>query len=790
MLNADQKLLQLFQEEVTDYLQALNDGLLRIEMTEGDERDELIREMNRIAHSMKGAARAVGYGMIETVGHAMEEVLNRVMDGSLALSPDVADTLYDGLDLITGAMNGDEDDDTIPDDVIQDVVNNLRSAAGLDVPQASHDSSSNGNGQHNGAGINENQEVPAVKADMPLPDPQPTAPIQPDSNKTDADSEHATATMTMALRPSEETLRVAVRKLDHLMAEVSELLVARMQNDERRRQINVVRRDLMKWQRHWRGVRASYIRLVRRQQEPDSHLPPELVAVIKFLETNERYMSRITRQMTQLGQHVAQDNMQLTALSDMLQDDVASLRMMPFEAIIGSFQRMVRDISREQNKDIHLDIIGAAVEIDKMVLDALKDPLVHLLRNSIDHGLEDGDTREAAGKPRTGELSLKVEQRGSEIVIIVSDDGQGFDIKRIKQKAMQVGLITPSEAEKLSDTDARMLVFASGFSTNEQVTAISGRGLGMDIVRTRIESLRGRIEVDSRSGEGTTVTLHVPVSLTRIRGVLLKVGDENYAVPSVMVNRMETIPAFSIYTAEGKEMVVLNERPMPLVKLGQLLGTPDEMVRGDTLNVIVLQMAERMVAFEVDGLYSETELVLTPLGRELANVHFIAGAALLGSGDVLLVLDANDLVRQATGMTLPIKRTISPLHQSRKVTTDKLTAMVVDDSITTRTLEKNILEAVGFDVRVAVHGEQAWDMLTDMRPDVIISDVEMPYMNGLDLARLVKSHVHTQDIPFILLTSLAKPEQRQAGLEAGADAYLVKSRFDQQELLNTIQSVL
>ncbi|MCA9887750.1 MAG: hybrid sensor histidine kinase/response regulator [Anaerolineae bacterium] len=806
MMNADPKLLQLFQEEVTDYLQALNDGLLRIEMAEGNERSELIREMNRLAHSMKGAARAVGYSMIETVGHAMEEVLNRVMAGSLELSPDVADTLYDGLDLITGAMNGDDDDETIPADVIEEVVNNLRQAAGLDPLGATNDAAKpNGNG----AAINENQEVPDItpkakaKAAKPVaqpePKPEPEAKHiteiqaeQPEAVHAKHENEHeqSTATMTMVLRPPEETLRVAVRKLDHLMAEVSELLVARMQSDERRRQISEVRRDLMKWQRHWRGVRASYIRLVRRQQESDSALPPELVALIKFMETNERYLSRVTRQLTQLGQHMAQDNMQLTALSDLLQDDVASLRMMPFESIVGSFQRMVRDISREQNKEIHLEIIGAHVEIDKMVLDALKDPLVHLLRNSVDHGLEDGDTREAAGKAHTGSLILKVEQRGSEIVIIVGDDGRGFDINRIKQKAMQVGLITPADAEKMSDTDARMLVFSSGFSTNDQVTAISGRGLGMDIVRTRIEGLRGRIEVESNSGEGTTITLHVPVSLTRIRGVLLKVGEESYAVPSVMVNRMETIPAFSIYTAEGKEMVVLNDRPMPLVRLAQVLSTPGDYERGAMLNVIVLQMAERMVAFEVDGLYSETELVLTPLGIELGNIHFIAGAALLGSGEVLLVLDANDLVRFATGMKMPANRARRQLPQQQKVTPDRLTVMVVDDSITTRTLEKNILEAVGFDVRVAIHGQQAWEMLTDIRPDVIISDVEMPYMNGLELARLVKRNGHTQDIPFILLTSLAKPEQLQAGFDAGADAYLVKSRFDQQELLNTIQSVL
>ncbi|QPC84671.1 hybrid sensor histidine kinase/response regulator [Phototrophicus methaneseepsis] len=784
-MTTDQKLLQIFREEVTDYLQVLNDGLLRVEMTQGEERYGLIREMNRVAHSMKGAARAVGYAMIETVGHHMEEVLNRVLAGTLTLTPDVADTLYDGLDLISSALEGaDEADDTLSDEVIETVIENLRQAAGIKVEDTQ---SSNGNhAQHS-------QEMPIITVDA-LPPTEPvevsepppivsSEPLPPENDKT-----ASSTTMTMVLGPGEESLRVAVRKLDRLMAEVSELLVARMQNDERQRQISNLRRDVMKWQRQWRSVRGAYIRMMRREQEPGSHLSSEVVTLIRFMENNERSLSQMARQLAQLDQRVAQDNMQLTALADMLQNDVASLRMMPFEAITGSFHRMVRDIAREQSKEIDLHIEGAKVEIDKTVLDALKDPLVHLLRNAVDHGLEDTHTRAINGKSPTGHLSLKVLQRGSEIVIVISDDGRGFDVARIKKKALQMGLISIAELETLSDVDARMLVFHSGFSTNDQVTAISGRGLGMDIVRTRIEGLRGRIEVESISGESTTITLHVPVSLTRIRGVLLHLGEETYAVPSVMVNRMESLPRTAIYTAEGKEMVVLNEHPMPLVKLGDLLSTPGSAERGDVVNVIVLQLAERMVAFEVDGLYSEMELVLTPLGKELANLYFIAGAALLGSGEVLLVLDANDLVRRATGMMLGAKR--APRGLPHKNVPERLRVLIVDDSITTRTLEKNILEAVGFDVQVAIHGQQAWEMLAESQPDVIISDVEMPYLTGLELARLVKSHPHTRNIPFVLLTSLTKPAQREAGLQAGADAYLVKSRFDQQELLETIQSVL
>jgi two-component system chemotaxis sensor kinase CheA len=308
----------------------------------------------------------------------------------------------------------------------------------------------------------------------------------------------------------------------------------------------------------------------------------------------------------------------------------------------------------------------------------------------------------------------------------------------------------------------------------------------MDIVRDRVETLRGQIVVQSHSGQGTTMTISVPVSLTRIRGILLRVGEEDYAIPSTMVLRMETLPRSAIFTGEGREMVLVNERPMPLVSLGALLEVAGMGLRGAEIQLLALQSGDKSVAFEVDALYSELELVLKPLGPELRNAPFVAGAALLGSGDIVIMLDANDLIRRASGAA-PLRRSTPSRLKARA---RKLRVLVVDDSITTRTLEKNILEAIGFDVLVAMDGMEAWQILGDTLPDVIISDVEMPNMNGLELTRRVKTSAHTQHIPLILLTSLAKPEQREAGLQAGADAYLIKSRFDQAELLETIQAVI
>ncbi|MCU0513860.1 MAG: Hpt domain-containing protein [Anaerolineae bacterium] len=798
----DSSLMHIFREEMEEHLAGLNDALLKVEMSAGAEQAALLREMNRLAHSMKGAARAVGYGLIEAISHHLEEIFHACLHKGLALTPELADALYDGLDLIQSTMQDTATDPDMIDQVLAALEHitpppgNTLQARAITPPA-----------------------LPVVPPPAllqttldPVPAPPPAAPRRVDKTPRASDTAEiravsgglaretttstgertieaeGTGSTTQLLRPPEETVRVAVSKLDTLLAETSELLVARMQGEARQAAVHTLRRLHARWRREWRTVRTAYIRLARRLQDQATDSAGELGILFKFLQSSEDYLNSTGRELAQLAGLMSGDNMHLATLADNLQTSVSSLRMMPFETIVGGFQRMVRDLARDTGKQIQLEVSGAAVEIDKIVLDALKDPLLHLLRNAIDHGIETPAARTSAGKAPVGHIRLGVEQRGTEIVIQVADDGGGLNLGRIRRKAAAVGLLTEAEADALPDDEARLLIFQSGFSTSDSVTAISGRGLGMDIVRDRVESLRGRISVHSSAGHGTSITLSVPVSLTRIRAVLLRVGEEDYALPSTMILRMQTLSTQAIFTAEGREMILVNERPMPLVSLGALLDIPGSSERGSQLTIVAVQSAERAIAFEVDALYSELELVLKPLGRELENAPLVAGAALLGSGEVVIILDANDLVRKASGVALPLRRRVQP--GSSRAEARRLRVLVVDDSITTRTLEKNILEAVGFEVFVAINGSEAWDMLLEVTPDVIVSDVEMPVMNGLELARRVKNHAATRDIPLILLTSLGKPEQREEGLRAGADAYLVKSRFDQGELLETIRSVM
>ncbi|MGQ9889077.1 MAG: hybrid sensor histidine kinase/response regulator [Aggregatilineales bacterium] len=762
--STDSDLLSIFRDEVSEYLSTLNSALLQSETSAVD--GAVLRELNRVAHSMKGAARAVGLKVIETLAHYMEDVFDAALGDHLGLSPDVCDLLYDGLDLIQNILDGVENDQQTVADVL----------ARLEQVVAASAAAAPSNG-------------PPAAADDPAPAPAPSDKRDP-AELPAAPTSPALDAATVAIRTVEESIRVPVSKLDRLMAEVSELLVARMQSEERQQEVEELRRVHGRWRREWQSVRGAYIRLARHLQDGPDELRDDLATLFKFLETNQRRLQEANYGLTQLAQALRQDNLRLTTLTDQLQDDIGGMRLVAFDTLLGGFQRIVRDLAHDTGKQVHLEVTGAAVEIDKTVLDALRDPIMHLLRNAVDHGIEPPDERKRQGKPPSGRVLIDVEQRGSEIVVRVRDDGRGIDAAAVRQAAVRQRILSKQEAELISDDEARSLIFHPGLTTSAQVTAISGRGIGMDIVRDRVESLRGRLSVQSAPGSGTTISLSVPVSLTRIRCVLLQISSQTYAIPSTVVARMVRLPRASVFTAENRDMVVIDGQPMPLVALADVLGLPVPPWPDDDAPpvalALVLRAADRVVAFEVDDLASERELVLKPLGPEIASARFVSGAALLGTGAVIIVLDANDLVRAATGAAL----TRRWLPVETQPAERRLRVLVVDDSITTRTLEKNILETAGFDVTVAIDGVEGWARLNEADYDVVISDVEMPNMNGLELTRQIKSASHTRDIPVILLTSLSKPEQQQAGLQAGADAYLVKSRFDQGELLKMIWAVV
>ncbi|MBZ0293300.1 MAG: Hpt domain-containing protein, partial [Anaerolineae bacterium] len=453
MADSDTDLLTIFKDEVGEYLALLNKALLRIETSTADV--ELLRELNRIAHSMKGAARAVGIKPVETVSHAMESVFEAARNEQIELSPSVCDLIYDGLDIIHLIVEGQD----IEAETLGLIISSLESLTPVDEKPASsriRDTFS--------------MEIPVVRLEEPANEPA-----------------------TLTLRAAEDSVRVTVSKLDRLMAEVSELLVARMQNEERLHEIELLRRLHARWRREWQGVRGAYVRLARRMQDEDGDLKEDLAALFKFLESNQRYLGDSNHQLGQLAHIVGQDNLRLSTLSDQLQDDITRMRLISFETLLSTFQRMVRDLARDTGKQVHFDVMGASVEIDKTVLDALKDPIIHLLRNAVDHGIEPPDVRERRGKSPVGVIRLMIEQRGSEVMVRVADDGTGIDSRAVLETAVMVGVLNEQDAETLSEEDARDLIFQPGLTTSSHLTTISGRGIGMDAVRSQVERMRGRV---------------------------------------------------------------------------------------------------------------------------------------------------------------------------------------------------------------------------------------------------------------------------------------------------------
>jgi two-component system chemotaxis sensor kinase CheA len=462
--------------------------------------------------------------------------------------------------------------------------------------------------------------------------------------------------------------------------------------------------------------------------------------------------------------------------------------MLPLATITPTFGRMVRDLAREQNKQINLTMVGGDTELDKRVLEQIKDPLIHLLRNAVDHGLESPAQRQQAGKPAEGQITLAASQQGNNVVITISDDGEGLDIPAIRLAAVRKGLLDKAEVEKLNEAEVAHLIFNSGLSTSKIITDISGRGVGLDVVRQNVEELHGALEVSFGPGQGTTFTLTLPLTLASSRGLLVRAGQQTFALPLTTVERMLHVERSAIASVEGREAMTHQGKPIALAWLEDLLELPSGSKEANPLTVVIVAVAEKRLGLIVDSLVGEQEIVMKSLGKQLAKVTGIAGATVLGSGQVILALHAADLVKLA-GRTASRPST-GPKARPAEEKQHK-TILVVDDSITTRTLEKNILEAAGYQVKLATDGEEALAVLVSSGlPDLIVSDVNMPRLDGFELTKRVKQDKRHADIPVILVTSLDSPADKARGIEVGADAYIVKSKFDQGNLLEIVEQLV
>lgn len=601
----------------------------------------------------------------------------------------------------------------------------------------------------------------------------------------------------------EETVRVSVSKLDALMASVGELHIT-LQSAERH--MDTIREDLLaleRWRSEFRKLRGQ-VKNARRflsQSALEAHVVDEqqrgavprevLAAVSVFMQDTWDRFSRLELQLSALRR----DQRRVGAAARTLLEDVHHVRMQPFSTLLDTYPRAVRDLCRELGKEVELQSSGGEVELDRALLEQLRAPMLHILRNCLDHGIEAPAQRQRLGKTPQGVLQIRVAQVGDRVRITVADNGAGIDLERVRSVAVEKGILSEEAAQALPDQSVVQLIFHSGLSTRQSVSNVSGRGVGMDVVREVIERLHGEIQVQTRMGEGTTFQLSVPLTVGSSLCLLVEAERHRLALPVAQVVRLLRVPRSGVKKLEGAPAVTFGARLIPVVRLAEALGLSGQ---GGEINldapvlVVVLGHEERAVGFQVDLLLGARELVLKQLPRPFVRVRNVSGASILGDGSVLPVLNAGDLLRSAarlrSGARGSLQREASkaetPHHSS------KTRILVVDDSVSTRTLEKNILEAAGYEVITGTDGLHAWQLLQQEKVSLVISDVNMPRMEGVELVERIRADKRLQHLPFILVTSLDSKEDREKGLQAGADAYFTKGDFDQGNLLAAVRRLI
>ncbi len=733
-----QELLQTFNAEAAEHLQTLNLALLALEVRpEAPRRRELLQEAFRAAHSLKGAARAVSLDLIEQVANAMESVLEEAKGREEHLPAEAYDVLYDTLDAIGQLLEGQPV-------AIEPLISRLAKFSGA-APQESPALAGD--------------DVPVVMA----------CSAPPTTGETVAPHENGARP---AAANSEETIRVAIDKLDNLMAQVGELLVTRMNTEQRAVEVRTIRHQLKDSPKLWNEIKTLLPQI-------DGDTGARLT---ELLARYQAQMQSTLQDVNRFDQHLRQDTLRLGVIASQLQDSVRNVRMVPFESLASVLQRAVRDAARSEAKQVTFTLSGGEIELDKKVLEALKDPLLHMLRNAVSHGIETPAERTTQGKPVEGTVAVTLQQRGAEVHIMVQDDGAGFDLNELRKAGQR------NSGDLLDDhaslDDVIELAFLSGVTTSPRVSAISGRGIGLDVVRQRLEALQGRIHVDTVPGEGSSIQLVVPITLAVMRGLLVRVGDERYVLPLLLVEKIiELCQSFSV---QGQLMITVDGTTLPLVSLAGLLERPFTLDTKSALLVVIMAVAEQRLALVVDDVLTEQEFAIKPLGKPLHRVRNVAGAAILGDGNPVLILNTADLMRGAKGL----HKRMTIQHDEAAPPQRNAQILVVDDSITTRTLEKNILEMAGYKVITATDGVEALERLTEQRIDLVVSDVQMPNMDGIALTYHLRRNRDFKDLPLILVTSLESHEDRERGLIAGANAYIFKRGFDQAELLKTVQQLV
>ena len=772
------EIMEDFLIEAFELIEQIDHDLVELEANPEDL--ELLNRIFRVAHTVKGSSSFLNFDVLTELTHHMEDVLNKARKGELKITPDIMDVVLESVDMMKGLLESIRD-------------NGSDSAAGIDIKNICVRLTQISEGEAPSAAA----EAPAAPSPEPVKEPEPVtpaveaapevsdaelsklsdseveaeierllkvrkaedqarraskgiAPKSPEeiapaasaapapaakpapSRERDADKKVPAASSSSAVA-QEQTIRVEVKRLDHLMNLIGELVLGKN-------------------------------RLLKIYDDVEERYEGE-----KFLEELNQVVSSLSLVTTDI------------------QLAVMKTRMLPIAKVFNKFPRMIRDFSRELGKQIDLEISGEETELDKSIVEEIGDPLVHIIRNSCDHGIEDPETRKAMGKPEKGLVQLKAYNEGNHIVVEIVDDGKGLDADMLKSKSIEKGIITEREADAMSEKEAFGLIFRPGFSTAAKVTNVSGRGVGMDVVKTNIEKLNGIIDIESEVGKGTVMKLKIPLTLAIIQSLLVGTQEEFYAIPLASVLETVRVPIDDIYTIDGKNVLRLRDEVLSLVRLSDVFGVEKVFDGGDHTYVVIIGVAEAKLGIIVDTLVGQEEIVIKSMGDYLQNIPGIAGATIRGDGRVTLIIDVGAMMEMAKDIKVNIRAEMEDSTKAKEKPSD-YKVLIVDDSKMDRTIMQKSLEPIGVTIIEATNGVEALNIIKSGEHafDAVLIDIEMPRMDGYTLAGEIRKYSKYRTLPLIAVTSRTSKTDRLRGVEVGMTEYITKP-YSSEYLENVVR---
>ena len=740
---ADLSMLELFRVESETQCAALSSGLVELERSAGSPAQ--LEALMRAAHSLKGAARIVGLEPAVQVAHVMEDAFSAAQRGQLTLKREHIDRLLAGVDLLTRIGSAQE----CAPQCVQECVEGLKDLLVATDARAPR---------------------------LPLHEPERRASLGPVEGEGQSRAlPGASPAAGGEGATSDRYLRVTADHLNRLLGLTGEALVES-------RRLQPMLGALLRLKR----LQGETLRQLETARESLSSTPESAAAALASAQTRLAECQRAL--VERLAEMETMDRLS-TNLSLRLHHEALACRMRPFADGVSGFSRMVRDVARTLGKQVRLDIVGESTRVDRDVLQQLEAPLTHLLRNALDHGIETPGQRQHAGKPETATLRIEARHSAGRLLITVSDDGAGIDVERVRDAVLRRRLVAPETATLLSEAELLEFLFLPGFTLREEVSELSGRGVGLDIVQTMARSVRGNARVHTEPGRGTRFELELPLALSVLRALLVEVAGEPLALPLAQLQRTLKVAPESIRSLEGRQCFECDGRQIGLVSAHQILERNEPPQSEAARPVVLLGTGESLFGIAVDRVLGERELVVQPLDPRLGKVKNISAGALLENGSPVLIADIDDLILSiekllSSGPPRTIRSRVQGIARPAK------RILVVDDSLTVRELERKLLTARGYEVEVAVDGIDGWNAARSGRFQLIISDVDMPRMDGIELVTQLKRDPRLKTVPMMIVSYKDRDEDRRRGLEAGADYYLTKGSFHDHRLIEAVVDLI